>query len=778
MALRIADSRPETAPSQHPVPAPQEDREAGYRSRRAALESRLGAAGATAARELPALFAAVASEALAGLAEEPREPVLLNYAGVGLYELGAREPAIELFAAALRLDPELPHARDNLEQARQRRPDLPLPAAVAARLHQLERQGRAVAARAVAATGLRLSLCMIVKDEAEMLPRSLAAARDAVDEIVVVDTGSSDDSVEIAHSFGARVIEREWTGSFAEARNASFDAASGDWVLYLDADEVLLAEDAPLLRELTGRTWREAFYLVETNHTGELGDGTAVTHNALRLFRNRPEYRFEGRLHEQIAHRLPAGLPERLEQTGIRVDHYGYLGAVRDAKEKSRRNIELLRRQLAESGTTPFLCFNLGSELAAAGDAEGAREQFERAWDLLATDPRRAELGYLPSLTTRLVKSLRVCGRHELAARRAAEGLELFPELTDLVFEQALLARAAGDLDGAASLFEDCLRRGDAPSRHSATVGCGGYLALVKLAELETERGDTAAAERLLSRCLREHPSYLGSVLPLAQALLRRGAPPDEALATIEAGAAEMTPSVRFMTATALYEAGHPAAAEPLFAAVVAAQPGNGSARLALAETLLSLSRFDDAAAEAAAVEDDSPAAVAAARSELFANILAAAPLEASLARAEQRALPAAELALFQAWSSRPPAGSGDYHNASDAYPALDPACLESLATMLEALLRIERFEAFEALLPALDATGLQPRARHQLLAETYFRRGYLESAADEWIAAVERHGPDPEALAGLSRVADARGLSDDAQVFAEQARELASSSR
>jgi tetratricopeptide (TPR) repeat protein len=780
MALRIADSPPETT---SPVPtalAPRADREADYRALRAALEARLGAAGATAARELPALFASVAVEALAGLAAEPCEPVLLNYAGVGLYELGAREAATDLFGAALRLDPELPHALDNLEQARRRRSTPPLPAAVNARLPLLERQARELTARAVPASGLTLSLCMIVKDEAEMLPRSLAAARDAVDEIVVVDTGSSDETVAIARSFGARVIEREWTGSFAEARNTSFDAAGGDWVLYLDADEVLVAEDAPLLRELTGRTWREAFYLIETNHTGELGDGTAVTHNALRLFRNRAEYRFEGRLHEQIAHRLPGGLPERLEQTGIRVDHYGYLGAVRDAKEKSRRNIELLRRQLAETGSTPFLCFNLGSELAAAGDAEAAREQFERAWELLAGDPRRAELGYLPSLTTRLVKSLRVCGREELAARRAEEGLELFPELTDLVFEQALLARGAGDLDASASLLEDCLRRGDAPSRHSATVGCGGYLALVRLAEVELEREDSAAAEQLLARCLREHPGYLGSVLPLAQALLRRGAAPEEVVATIEAGVTEMTPSVRFMTATALYEAGHPAAAEPLFAAVVSAQPGNGSARLALAETLLSQRRFVDAAVEAAAVEDDGPAALAAARSELFARGLAGAPLDEAFARADRRALPTVELTLLRIWSSRSRSGSNGSlaWDAGGAYPGLDPACLAPLATMLEALLRIEEFEAFEALLPALDACGLEPRARQQLLAETYFRRGYLESAADEWIAAVERHGPDPEALAGLSRVASARGLDDDARIFAEQAQELASSSR
>ena len=183
------------------------------------------------------------------------------------------------------------------------------------------------------------------------------------------------------------MIEREWSGSFADARNASFDAATGDWLMYLDADEVLVSEDVGRLRELTGRTWREAFYLVETNYTGDAGDGTAVTHNALRVFRNRPHYRFEGRLHEQIAQHLPAYVPERLEQTAVRVEHYGYLGAVREAKEKSRRNIELLLAQQAESAPTPFLHFNLGSEYAAAGDAPAALAEFERAWSMIRTSP-------------------------------------------------------------------------------------------------------------------------------------------------------------------------------------------------------------------------------------------------------------------------------------------------------------------------------------------------------------------------------------------------------
>ena len=205
-----------------------------------------------------------------------------------------------------------------------------------------------------------------------MLPRCLAAARDAVDEIIVVDTGSTDRTVEIAESFGAKVIEQEWTGSFADARNVSFDAATGDWIMYLDADEVLVADDAERLRELTGRTWREAFYLVETNFTGELGDGTAVTHNALRVFRNRPEYRFEGRIHEQIAH-TPAGEDARAHR-----DHRRPRRALRLPRRRSRRQGQVAPQHRAARAPArrgrgpdrPFLHFNLGSEYAALGENE------------------------------------------------------------------------------------------------------------------------------------------------------------------------------------------------------------------------------------------------------------------------------------------------------------------------------------------------------------------------------------------------------------------------
>ena len=742
---------------------------ARYAVRRALLEAGLAGPSRETPKAVAQRFATVAALALDVLEEEPREPVLLNYAGVALYELGSWSAAEALFRSAQRLSATLAHVRDNLaalEAGRRsgRRPTLP--ASVSAVLPGLARRAERCADAARPVAGLTLSLCMIVRDEEEMLPRSLAAARDAVDEIVVVDTGSVDRTVEIARSFGAKVIEREWTGSFADARNASFDAATGDWILYLDADEVLVAGDAERLRELLGRTWREAFYLVETNFTGELGDGTAVTHNALRLFRNRLEYRFEGRIHEQIAHRLPTGQPERIEQSDVRVEHYGYLGVVRDAKDKSRRNIELLERQRDEGEDSGFLHFNLGSEYAALGEDANARRSFERAWEIVGDDPLRGAYGYVPSLLSRLVRARRLTGDPAGAIRLAGDGLEFMPGFTDLVFEQAQAARDQGRRDEAARLFERCLEMGDAPSRYSATAGRGSYLALVALAAIRRAAGDDAAARALVARCLDEHPDYVGAAGPYAVALLREGVEPAEVIAEIAARTPRLTPSARFLVGTALYEAGHATDAEEQFRAVVAAQPRNAGARVALAESLLSQRRWAEAADAAAAVEDGAAFADAARRTELFARTVAGEAAAAATAAARAAAdLAAGELAAYESWLRLA---------AGQPAPVVPAAGAGALVVALEALLRVEEFDAVGPLLGAIEGSAMPERARREKLANVYLRRGFLESAADEWVATcADGRAPDADALVGLAQVAWAMGHHEDAVVFAREAEAL-----
>jgi tetratricopeptide (TPR) repeat protein len=728
-----------------------------YEARRALL-----AAGLQAGSK-PAALLATAAVALDALVEDAREPVLLNAAGVAFYELGALQAAEALFAAAQRLDPELAHVERNLAECkRRRRKGIRVLPQAAGALRELQPKLDRVTAAAYPAEGLTLSLCMIVKDEEAMLGRCLEAVRGAVDEIVVVDTGSGDATVQIAESFGARVLHHAWNGDFSAARNASFAAATGDWVMYLDADEVLVADDVQRLRALTGRTWREAFYLVETNHTGDLEDGTAITHDALRMFRNRPEYRFEGRIHEQIAHSLPTYLPERLERTTVRVEHYGYLGAVRGAKDKVNRNLELLERQVAEGADTPFLHFNLGSEYLASGDPARALQHFARAWKAIAGEERIGRYGFAPALGARYVKSLRVAGRRDEVDTAAEQVLAAFPGFTDVVLEQALAAAGAGDLERAEELLRRCLEMGDGPSRYSAAVGCGSYRAMVPLAEVLRLRGALEESEATLRATLEGHPGFLGAVEPYASALLRRGVPAAEVAPTVHALVAHATPGVRFLLAVALSEAGAPADAEAELRALVAAQPGNAHARVALAETLLAQGRLAGAAEAAAAVDPDAACAEAAQRTELFARLADGADADPSGAGA----LSDAERAVFAAWrAARTGAAVASTLPAAAAVPVL---------TMLDALARLEAFDAFADLIGVLDRVGIAERERRQALAELYLRNGFVDLAAEEWLAVCDRHGADERSLRGLAAVAAARGMDDDAALFEAEARSLA----
>ncbi len=785
MALRLIDapepprpSAPEAVPATRLVPAAAARLAAGdwagyravvaeageiadphrrYEARRALLE--LGLSGGSNAGTL----VAAASVAVDVLQADPREPVLLNYAGVIFYELGALKAATALFRAAQRLDPDLPNVERNLaECTRRKRAGVRVLAQAAGLIRDLQPRVDRIVAAARPAEGLTLSLCMIVKDEEAMIGRCLEAARDAVDEIVVVDTGSTDRTVEIAESHGARVLHHAWDGDFSAARNASFDAATGDWVMYLDADEVLVADDAQRLRALTGRTWREAFFLTETNHTGDIDDGTAITHDAMRVFRNRPEYRFEGRIHEQIAQHLPAYLPERLERTTVRVEHFGYLGAVRDTKDKSNRNLELLERQVAEGVDNPFLHFNLGSEYAAAGDAPRALTHFERAWAAVREAGRVSSDGYAPALAARYVHALRNTGRIAEVATAGDEVLEIFPGFTDIVLEQALAAGATGDLLREEALLRRCLEMGDGPSRYSATVGCGTYRALVALADALRRRGALEEAEATLRGCLQEHPGFLAAVDPYAAALLRRGVPAPEVVETVHALVADSTPSVRFLLAVALSEAGAVAQAESELRAVLEAQPANAHASVALAETLLAQGRFADAAAIASAVDPEAPCAAAAQRTALFARLTDGAPADAQAALA----LPDDERAVFAAWQA--------VRSGATAPAGLPSAAAAPILIMLDALARLQAFDAFADLVAVLEVVAIPWRRRREALADLYLRHGYADSAAEEWLAICERDGVDAPALRGMAAVAIARGLDEDAQVFVAEAEALA----
>lgn len=227
-----------------------------------------------------------------------------------------------------------------------------------------------------------LSLAMIVRNEAANLHNCLISVEGLFDEIVVVDTGSTDNTVDIAQSLGAKVFHFPWCDDFSAARNCSLKHCSGTWCMYLDADEWLLPEDRHRLLNFKAELGAELRgYLLKQLSNCDSGRQLAI--DQVRIFPIHPQFRWEGLVHEQIGSSLiRTGVP--IVNSGIVLQHSGYQSTdVLNAK--SVRNFELLRRQVAHTPDDPMAQFHWGQALLKQGDTskglaalEFAHERMDR----------------------------------------------------------------------------------------------------------------------------------------------------------------------------------------------------------------------------------------------------------------------------------------------------------------------------------------------------------------------------------------------------------------
>jgi len=218
--------------------------------------------------------------------------------------------------------------------------------------------------------GIRLSACLIVKDEAANLRRCLESIRGIADEIVVVDTGSTDETLQIAMEFGAIIGQFAWCDDFAAARNASLELATGDWVLWIDADEELVPGSETMLREALMRPQFGGYFIQIDNFMRDEADSAdCYVHTPIRLFRRNPNIQFVSRIHEQIMPSINAlGLPTATLH-GVRLRHYGYTPQAMEAKNKLDRTLSMLQREVDEFPLDPFHWFNLANAYITAGQS-------------------------------------------------------------------------------------------------------------------------------------------------------------------------------------------------------------------------------------------------------------------------------------------------------------------------------------------------------------------------------------------------------------------------
>jgi tetratricopeptide (TPR) repeat protein len=215
---------------------------------------------------------------------------------------------------------------------------------------------------------LPISVCMIVRDEEINLPDALTSVRSLVDEILVLDTGSVDRTVEIATAMGARVLTYEWQDDFAAARNVSIEAARHDWILVLDADQRLAPDMYPLLSRAINQPCMAQMVSIQlmANSTGA---EVASSYTALRLFRRDARIRYRGRVHEDIADALIAAGHTEWPDSGIALHDIGYIEET-ERQRKRERNLNLLARSRDENPDDLFVAYKLAITLPASEHAQ------------------------------------------------------------------------------------------------------------------------------------------------------------------------------------------------------------------------------------------------------------------------------------------------------------------------------------------------------------------------------------------------------------------------
>ena len=275
----------------------------------------------------------------------------------------------------------------------------------------------------------RISVCMMVKDEEKRLPTALASVQKWVDEIIVVDTGSSDRTVEIAKEYGAKVYHHPWENNFSKHRMQSLSYATGDWLLILDADEELVQETAHLLKNVVHKTPEAdrndiGGFLFELYNDVTAGGETFLLHP--RLFR-RGRVRYEGKVHNRP---LVNG---KMARSGIKLIHYGYNEDPATMARKHQRRTDMIRKWCEEEPDNFMGHSYLAHTLL--GQRETVPEAVEEAATALELLRRtKGEERFFPHVYYPLINGLAALQRDQEVFQYVKECLEYAPYYPDPIF--------------------------------------------------------------------------------------------------------------------------------------------------------------------------------------------------------------------------------------------------------------------------------------------------------------------------------------------------------
>src|SRR5581483_907647 len=240
-----------------------------------------------------------------------------------------------------------------------------------------------------------ISLCMIVKNEEDWVAGAVESVRSIVDEVIIVDTGSTDSTPDRIRTLGTKVLNLKWTDSFAQARNVSLAEAREPWILVLDADERIAARDLPYIKDAVRKGAADGYHLTQRNYvfgnqmfgwaanTSTYEEGARysgyVDNPLIRLFRNSSDLRFHGAVHEIID---PRRLPSKFTFSSLPavIHHYGKVRGEEGVEAKQRFYLALGLKKVEEEPTNAKAFFDLGIQYQELGRHAEATACFDQSF--------------------------------------------------------------------------------------------------------------------------------------------------------------------------------------------------------------------------------------------------------------------------------------------------------------------------------------------------------------------------------------------------------------
>lgn len=344
-----------------------------------------------------------------------------------------------------------------------------------------------------------LSVCMIVKNEADYLARCLQSVGSVADEIIVVDTGSTDSTPQIASSNGAKVILEQWRNDFAWARNISIRDATGAWILWLDADDIVPESALPLLDKLKRTAPDRVWGMIVRN---ERPNGTGSEFLQARMFPNRPDIYFERKIHEQM---MPSALRIglKMEHCDAVIEHHGYADP-QVLKKKASRNVKMLLDEYDEKSPDAVMGMEIGDSYQLIEEFDNAEMWYRRVLDLPNCERITPAIAGQAHLGLGNILNKREKCNKALAEFRKAR--EIAPWRPDVLYSMAVSFENLGEIDNAIGSLQKILAMQSQPGQVSVDFRLARFKAYLRLIRLLSDSRKFAEAQTTLSAALENYP--------------------------------------------------------------------------------------------------------------------------------------------------------------------------------------------------------------------------------------------------------------------------------